>query len=223
LAQALARRLGWHYLESGALYRVLGYLAATRGVALTDAPKLAALAAGLELTFTATAGATAVVRLGGGDAGAGERGEALGDAIRSEEAGRRASTIAPLPQVRAALLAWQRARARPPGLVADGRDMGSVVFPRAACKIFLTAAAEARARRRYLQLQQKNFDVNLAQLQREIRARDARDSGRVASPLKRAADAYSLDTTSLSADEVLAAVWARAQQTWPHLRQPGAG
>jgi len=208
------------------LYRVLGHLAERRGIALDDAPALAALAADLELTFTATAGATAVVRLGrggGGDAGDGEPGEELGDAIRSEEASRRASTIAPLPAVRAALLGWQRARARPPGLVADGRDMGSVVFPRAACKIFLTASVEARARRRYLQLKQKNFDVNLAQLLRDIRARDERDLGRAASPLRCAGDATVLDTTELAADATLAAVLTRVAEVWPRLRLAPTG
>jgi len=208
------------------LYRVLGLLAARRGVALDDAPALAALAADLDLTFTATAGATAVVRLGrgGGDGETGDTpGEELGDAIRSEEAGRRASTIAPLPAVRAALLGWQRARARPPGLVADGRDMGSVVFPRAACKIFLTASVDARARRRYLQLKQKNFDVNLAQLLRDIRARDERDSKRAASPLRCAGDATVLDTTELAADATLAAVLTRVAEVWPRLRLAPTG
>ncbi|MDD9856067.1 MAG: (d)CMP kinase [Gammaproteobacteria bacterium] len=233
LAQALARRLGWHYLESGALYRVLGLLAERRGVALDDAPALAALAGGLDLSFTVTEGATAVVRLGGGGGGDGggdgaggdgadgetaETGEILGDAIRSEQAGRRASQIAPLPAVRAALLAWQRARARPPGLVADGRDMGSVVFPDSACKIFLTADAEARAARRLLQLQEKGFDVNLAQLLRDIKARDERDSKRAASPLRCAGDAYQLDTTGRNAAQVLAAVWLRVERAWPRLQ-----
>jgi len=192
LAQALARRLGWHYLESGALYRVLGLLAERRGVALDDAPALAALAGSLDLSFTVTEGATA--------------------------AGRRASQIAPLPAVRAALLAWQRARARPPGLVADGRDMGSVVFPDSACKIFLTADAEARASRRLLQLQEKGFDVNLAQLLRDIKARDERDSKRAASPLRCAGDAYQLDTTGRNAAQVLAAVWLRVERAWPRLQ-----
>jgi len=234
LAQALARRLGWHYLESGALYRVLGLLAERRGVALDDAPALAALAGSLDLSFTVTEGATAIVRLGGatggdggadgdgagGDAGdaAAAAGEVLGDAIRSEQAGRRASQIAPLPAVRAALLAWQRARARPPGLVADGRDMGSVVFPDSACKIFLTADAEARASRRLLQLQEKGFDVNLAQLLRDIKARDERDSKRAASPLRCAGDAYQLDTTGRNAAQVLAAVWLRVERAWPRLQ-----
>ena len=241
LAQALARRLGWHYLESGALYRVLGLLAERRGVALDDAPALAALAGSLDLSFTVTEGATAIVRLGGatggdggdgagGDGGDGASGgdgagdgaagagEILGDAIRSEQAGRRASQIAPLPAVRAALLAWQRARARPPGLVADGRDMGSVVFPDSECKIFLTADAEARASRRLLQLQEKGFDVNLAQLLRDIKARDERDSKRAASPLRCAGDAYQLDTTGRNAAQVLAAVWLRVERAWPRLQ-----
>lgn len=205
LAWALVRRLHWHYLESGALYRALGHLAERRGVALDDARGLAQLAAGLELVF-----ADGAVWLDG---------EPLGDSIRTEAAGRRASQIAPLPAVRAALLRWQRRCARAPGLVADGRDMGSVVFPQAACKIFLTASAEARAMRRFKQLREKGFDVNIARLLRDIRERDSRDSKRSVSPLKRAGDAFELDTTGLSADEAAAVVFKRVEQTWPWLKR----
>ena len=199
VAQALAARLGWHYLESGALYRVLGLLAHRDGVALNDAKKLAALAAGLELSFRDGA-----IFLGG---------EEIGDQIRTEQAGERASKVAPLPEVRAALLDWQRRCARPPGLVADGRDMGTVVFPAARCKIFLTAGAEARAKRRFKQLRDKGFDVTIRRLAREIAERDRRDRNRSVSPLRCAGDAFELDTTELSIEEVMAVVVARVEKT----------
>ena len=195
VAQALARRLGWHYLESGALYRVLGLLAHRGGVGLDDVEGLAALARGLELSFRDGA-----VFLGD---------EEVGEQIRTERAGARASRVAPVPEVRAALLVWQRGRARPPGLVADGRDMGTVVFPAADCKIFLTASAEARAKRRFTQLREKGFDVSIARLLRDISERDRRDLSRSVSPLRRAGDAFELDTTELSADEVMAVVFER--------------
>ena len=199
VAQALARRLGWHYLESGALYRVLGLLAKRGGVALDDAAELAALARGLGLSFK--------------DGAVFLDGEEVGDQIRTEQAGERASKVAPLPEVRAALLDWQRRCARPPGLVADGRDMGTVVFPGARCKIFLTASAEARAKRRFKQLREKGFDVNIDGLVRDIGARDRRDLNRAASPLRRAGDAFELDTTELLIDEVMAAIFERVQKT----------
>ena len=195
VAQALARRLGWHYLESGALYRVLGLLAHRGGVGLDDVEGLAALARGLELSFRDGA-----VFLGD---------EEVGEQIRTEQAGARASRVAPVPEVRAALLVWQRGRARPPGLVADGRDMGTVVFPAADCKIFLTASVEARAKRRFTQLREKGFDVSIARLLRDISERDRRDLSRSVSPLRRAGDAFELDTTELSADEVMAVVFER--------------
>jgi cytidylate kinase len=130
-------------------------------------------------------------------------GRDVGDTLRTEDAGRRASVLAAQPAVRAALLDKQRAFRRPPGLVADGRDMGTTVFPDAVLKVFLTASPEARAERRYKQLKDKGFGVNLPRLLDEIRERDARDAGRSASPLKPAEDAYSLDTTSLSIPQVI--------------------
>ena len=205
VAQALADKLDWHYLESGALYRVLGLLAHREGIASDDAPgnkavaKLVALARGLELTFKDGA-----VFLGA---------EEIGDQIRTEQAGDRASKVAPLPEVRAALMEWQRQCARRPGLVADGRDMGTVVFPNAQCKIFLTASAEARAKRRFIQLKGKGFDVNIRQLVREIAERDQRDLNRSVSPLKRADDAFELDTTELSIDEVMAAIFEQVKKS----------
>ena len=195
----MARQLGWHYLESGALYRVLGLLAHRDGIDLDDGARLAVLAGGLELSFKDGA-----VFLGD---------EEIGDQIRTEEAGERASRVAPLPEVRAALLDWQRRCARPPGLVADGRDMGTVVFPGAQCKIFLTASAEARAKRRFKQLRDKGFDVNIRRLVREIGERDRRDLTRAISPLKRAGDAFELDTTELAIDEVMSAVFERVKKT----------
>ena len=197
VAQALASQLGWHYLESGALYRVLGLLAHRDGVAPNDVARLAALAGGLMLSFRDGA-----VFLGD---------EEIGDQIRTEQAGERASKVAPLPEVRAALLDWQRQCARPPGLVADGRDMGTVVFPGAQCKIFLTASAEARAKRRFKQLREKGFDVNIQQLVREIAERDSRDLNRSVSPLRRADDAFELDTTELAIEEVMAAIFERVK------------
>ena len=192
VARALSARLGWHYLESGALYRVLGLLAQRDRVSLDEVDRLVALAGRLELSFRNDA-----VFLGD---------EEIGDQIRTEEAGDRASRIAPLPEVRAALLKWQRRCARPPGLIADGRDMGTVVFPEADCKIFLTSSAEARAKRRFKQLREKGFDVNITQLLRDIGERDRRDASRSVSPLKRASDAFELDATDLSIDEVMAVV-----------------
>ncbi|MDA8021901.1 MAG: (d)CMP kinase [Gammaproteobacteria bacterium] len=201
IARGLVARLGWHYLESGALYRVLGLLAARDGIALgapiaeRDIAKLSALAARLQLSFR--------------DGGVFLEGEDVNAQIRSEAAGERASRIAPLPEVREALLGWQRRCACPPGLVADGRDMGTVVFPGAACKVFLTAGVEARARRRCAQLKELGFNVSIAQIHRELGERDRRDLSRAVSPLKPAEGAFQLDTTSLSAAEALVAVSAR--------------
>lgn len=201
LALALARRLNWHYLESGALYRVLGFLAHRDGAAFDDADALAAMAARLNLTFE------------GGQVWL--DGESVDAHIRNEAAGKRASKIAPLPEVRAALKQWQRRCARRPGLVADGRDMGSVVFADSRCKIFLRASAAARAKRRYLQLQHDGFSVTLAEIERQMAARDERDLHRAASPLTCAEDAFALDTTELSVAEVMAAAWRRVQQIYP--------
>jgi cytidylate kinase len=200
IAQALAGRLGWHYLESGALYRVLGLLAGRNGIPLDDVEGLVALTHGLELTFE-----NGRIILGK---------EKIDDEIRTEQSGDRASRIAPLPAVRSALLQWQRQCARLPGLVADGRDMGTVVFPGAACKIFLTASVEERAKRRFNQLRGKGFDVNIRRLFREIKERDQRDSTRSVSPLKPATDAFELDTTELSIDDVVAVVCERVTKAY---------
>jgi cytidylate kinase len=189
----LAKRLGWHFLDSGALYRVLGVAAERAGQDIHDSQAMASLAQSMTVEFEAERDAVRVL-LNGRD---------VGDTLRTEDAGRRASVLAAQPAVRAALLNKQRAFRRPPGLVADGRDMGTTVFPDAVLKVFLTASPEARAERRYKQLKDKGFGVNLPRLLDEIRERDARDAGRSASPLKPAEDAYSLDTTSLSIPQVI--------------------
>lgn len=194
LAQMLARHLHWHLLDSGALYRVLGLAAVEKGIALDDEAKLAALAEHLPIEFAATeVGEPAAVLLDGHDISA---------AVRSEQAGSYASQVAIFAAVRNALFTRQRAFAREPGLVADGRDMGTEVFTDAPLKIFLTASPEERAERRYKQLIGKGESVNLAALLIDIRARDARDSARVVAPLKPASDAVIIDSTALSLEQV---------------------
>ncbi len=197
VAQRVARVLGFHFLDSGAMYRLLGLAAARRGIALDAESQLAHLAAQIKIRFEGE-----TIWLDGAK---------VGDALRSEEAGAAASKVAALPLVRAALLERQRAFRRAPGLVADGRDMGSVVFPDAALKIFLTASAEARAERRYKQLKEKGMSANIAALLQDIRARDERDSQRSASPLQQAPDASLLDTTALNIEQAVAEVLSRYQ------------
>ncbi|MEE4202968.1 MAG: (d)CMP kinase [Halieaceae bacterium] len=202
LCRLLADTLGWHLLDSGALYRVLGYACQLEGVAWDDEPAVAQVARQLAVDFRLTDSGVAV-ELSGRD---------VTREVRSEEGGRGASAVAALPSVREALLARQRELARAPGLVADGRDMGTAVFPKADLKIFLTASAEARARRRQLQLQAQGDSVSLPRLLEAIQERDARDSSRSVSPLVAAEDAVTIDSTSLSIDEVLAAVLALAAE-----------
>jgi len=187
IADAVARRLGWHRLDSGALYRGVGLTATTRGLALTDGVAVAAMTEGLDLRFIAGPDGESV-SIDGVD---------VTDAIRSEAAGRAASEVAALPPVREALLRRQRAFARAPGLVADGRDMGTVVFPGAAVKVFLTASPEARAERRHKQLKEKGIDVSLRDLSKGIAERDERDASRSVAPLRPADDAHVLDSTAL--------------------------
>ncbi|ERI50943.1 (d)CMP kinase [Pseudomonas sp. AOB-7] len=189
LCALLAKQLGWNLLDSGALYRLLAFAAGNHGIDLTNEEALKQLAAHLDVQFT---GKRIVLE-----------GEEVTDAIRNEQIGAGASMVASLPAVREALLQRQRAFQEAPGLVADGRDMGTVVFPDAPLKVFLTASAEERARRRYLQLKAKGDDVNLASLLDEIRARDERDTQRAVAPLKPAADAILLDSTELSIEQVL--------------------
>jgi cytidylate kinase len=203
ISRLVAERLGFHMLDSGALYRVLGLAANRTGIALDDAEALAGLAQRLDLVFQGE-----MILLAGED---------VSDQIRTETAGNAASKVAAVPEVRAALLAWQRACAREPGLVADGRDMGTVVFPQAQVKIFLTASAEERAKRRYNQLKQKGISVSLADLVKDIRERDERDSNRSVAPLKAAAAALEVESTAMSIDEVLALVLERVHATFPEL------
>lgn len=195
VAGILAKRLGWNLLDSGALYRLLAFAAGNHGVALDNEALLEKLAAHLDVQFIgATDGKPARIILEGDD---------VTHAIRSETVAAGASKVAALPAVRDALLQRQRAFLEFPGLVADGRDMGTVVFPDAPLKVFLTASAEERARRRYLQLKVKGDDVSLSGLLDEIRARDERDTQRAIAPLKPAADAIQLDSTELSIEQVL--------------------
>lgn len=203
IAERLAARLGWHCLDSGALYRVLGLLAERRNVGLDDAEALARLVAAMRLELIAGS-----VLLDGED---------VGTLIRSETAGAAASRVAAHPGVREALLDWQRAKARAPGLVADGRDMGTVVFPLAPLKIFLDASAEVRAERRYKQLKEKGLDANLRDLIVEIQARDSRDRSREVAPLRAAEDAVLVDTTRMSIDEVLDRVLKEVRRVFPEL------
>lgn len=199
IAGLLARELGWHLLDSGALYRLTALAAMNHGVALDDEASLEVLAAHLDVQFLAgdSEGAEASIIL---------EGEHVESAIRNEEVGINASRIAALPAVRDALMSRQQAFAEAPGLVADGRDMGTVVFPNAPVKIYLTAGAEERAKRRYLQLQQQGVDVSLDRLLADIRARDERDMNRAVAPLKPADDAIVLDSTKLTIQEVLGQV-----------------
>ncbi len=192
IAQGVARALGFHYLDSGSLYRLVALKALQAGIPLEDGPRLAQAAAGMTTAFPQER-----IELDGADVTA---------AIRSPAISAAASQVAVFPEVRRALLARQRAFRRPPGLVADGRDMGTVVFPDALPKVYVTASAEERARRRYKQLIEKGNPVTLAGLLREIRERDARDSARAAAPLRTAADAIVLDTTDMSIDASIAFV-----------------
>ncbi|MHB8745664.1 MAG: (d)CMP kinase [Gammaproteobacteria bacterium] len=197
IAQRVAQHLGWNLLDSGALYRLLGLAAQRHGLALDNEAALATLAAHLDIEFAASATGEPAVIL---------EGEDVSQLIRSEASGAVASQIAVLPAVRTGLLARQRAFREGPGLVADGRDMGSVVFPDALLKVFLTASPDARAKRRYKQLKEKGMDANLSALLRDIAERDARDASRTVAPLQPAADAIVLDSTELSVDAVVQTV-----------------
>jgi cytidylate kinase len=194
VAQAVAGALGFHYLNSGALYRTVAYLALESGADLEKESILADIA----LNFNANFNSDSVVL----------EGRNVTDAIRSEAVGTAASRIAALPGVRRALLERQRAFRRPPGLVADGRDMGTVVFPDAALKIYLTATPEERAERRYKQLMAKGMGASMAALLQDIIGRDARDGKRATAPLRKAEDAVLIDTTGVPAADAVARVLA---------------
>ena len=204
ITQMLARKLGWHLLDSGALYRLTALAATRQGVALDDEAGLVKVAATLDVAFEPTGeGHPVKVVLAGED---------VTSEIRTETCGDNASKVAVMQPVRDALLQRQRDFRQLPGLVADGRDMGTVVFPDAPVKIFLTASAEERARRRYNQLMQAGVDVNIDALLEEIRVRDERDMNRSAAPLKPADDAQVIDSTGLSIEEVLGRCMAAAGQ-----------
>jgi cytidylate kinase len=199
IAQALARKLSWHRLDSGALYRSVGLAGQRKGLELSDGESLAAMIRGLELSFVADES---------GESGEfGESvildGEDITGAIRTEAAGAAASEVAVVPAVRQALLERQRGFAIPPGLVADGRDMGTVVFPEAVLKVFLTASPAARADRRHKQLIEKGISVSLRDLSKGISDRDERDASRPVAPLRPADDARVLDSTDLSPAQVV--------------------
>ena len=203
VAALVARRLGWSLLDSGSLYRLVGLAALRRGVDLGDESIVAVVARDLDVRFE-----YGKIYLDKQD---------VTEEIRTETSGNAASRVGALPAVRDALLERQRAFAQPPGLVADGRDMGTVVFPAAGVKIVLTASPAERAQRRYKQLIEKGFPANLAGLVEEIRERDERDASRAIAPLRPAVDAVVVDSTALSIDEVTAEVMARVTATWPDL------
>ena len=198
IAAAVAEALGFHYLDSGALYRLVALKALQSGVPLADAPRVAQLAGALDVRFLA--GGRLLLD-----------GEDATSAIREEAVSAGASQVAIHGPVRAALIERQRGFRRPPGLVADGRDMGTVVFPDADLKVFLTATAEERARRRHKQLIAKGISVTIDSLLRDIRERDERDASRAAAPLRPADDAVLLDTTHLSIDDAVGRVLAMYQ------------
>ncbi len=204
ISRRVASQLGWHLLDSGALYRIVALAGRLAALKPSDEAGHAQLAAAMKVRFGMTAAGEEQILLGD------EEREIAGD-IRTEEAGQGASRVAVWPQVRAALLERQRAFARSPGLVADGRDMGTVVFPGAALKIYLTASPEERARRRHNQLKDKGSGASLAALSLEIAERDRRDSTRAVAPLVPATDAVQLDSTHLTITEVVEQVMAHVR------------
>ncbi|NND66268.1 MAG: (d)CMP kinase [Halioglobus sp.] len=199
ISHLLAQELGWHFLDSGALYRVVGQACLIEGVSWDDHPAVTEIARHLDVSFASNDSGEVLVAY---------KGEDVSAAIRTEEGGRGASTVAAIPSVREALLARQREFRRPPGLVADGRDMGTVVFADAPLKFFLTASAQERAERRYKQLIAKGESVSLPRLLEDIRERDERDASREVSPLVPAEDAIVIDSTATPIAEVFATVLA---------------
>lgn len=198
ISRAIADRLGWHLLDSGALYRAVGYAAGVAGIDVSDAEAVTRCARATRIAFRDPKdGSETRVVVNGHDAT---------DELRTETSGAAASAIAAFPGVRDALYDMQRNFQKAPGLVADGRDMGTVIFPEAQHKVFLTASASERARRRYKQLKDKGLNVTLAALLREIEARDERDAARAVAPLRPAEDAIIIDTTGIGVDSVIATV-----------------
>ena len=197
ISRLVAAQLGWHYLDSGALYRAVGIAAGWADIDLSDASALVRCAFDTHVSFRDDANGEPRIIVNDVD---------VTDALRTETAGAAASAIAAIPEVRAALKERQRVFRQQPGLVADGRDMGTVIFPDAAFKVFLTASAEERAERRYKQLKDKGVSITMDGLLREILARDARDANRAVAPLRPANDAVHIDTTGLSIATVVAQV-----------------
>jgi cytidylate kinase len=211
VSRRVAAALGWQLLDSGALYRIVALAGARAGLEADDQDGHAALARGLDIRFEVDGTGAERVLLDG---------QEVTGAIRSEQAGNAASRVAAWPAVRSALFERQRGFMEPPGLVADGRDMGSVVFPDAQLKIFLTASTEERARRRHKQLKEKGLSVNLAALSAEIAERDRRDATREVAPLVACADAVVIDSTHLGIDAVVDKVLALARERFSHPRHP---
>jgi len=210
ITQLVAHKLGWHILDSGALYRVLGVAAQRHGIELSAEEQVTQLARNMDIQFLLNNKTGEVEPI--------FEGENLSAAIRTDEAGQAASQVAAIPSVREALLARQRDFYQLPGLVADGRDMGTVVFPEAPVKIFLTASAECRAERRYNQLKNKGVSANMRALLDSIKARDERDRTRPVAPLVPAEGAFVVDSSNLSINEVLAQVLEFATKNIPDLR-----
>jgi len=204
ICRLVAAKLGWHLLDSGSLYRITAYAAALRGLDLQDSAAVAEVARTLDVRFAEAAESVSVIF---------EESD-ITNLIRTEKAGSSASIVAADPAVRAALIDRQRAFAQPPGLVADGRDMGSVVFPGAALKVYLTASVAERARRRYKQLKDKGMDVSLPALSQDMEARDRRDSQRAVAPLRACEDARVLDSTQLEISEVVDLVISWASEVY---------
>ncbi len=199
IAAAVAERLGFHYLDSGALYRIVGFVGGERGANLDNDSEITRITLNLKVKFN------------GGQVFVDARD--VSDQIRGEVAGAAASRVAALPGVRKALMSLQHGFRQPPGLAADGRDMGSVVFPDARLKIYLTATAEERARRRHKQLMEKDSGASMATLLQDIRERDFRDSNRATAPLLKCADAIEIDTTGMPVSDVVAQVLHLYQKT----------
>ncbi|MDH3688867.1 MAG: (d)CMP kinase [Gammaproteobacteria bacterium] len=203
VGQIVAQRLSWHYLDSGALYRVLAYVAMTNSVPPDDVNAMVELARTLKVEWRPRPGDVPEVLLSNTN---------VSELIRSEACGDIASQLAAAPPIRKSLLMLQRRAYRPPGLVADGRDMGTVVFPDAVLKIFLTASAEVRAERRYKQLKEKGFDVSLPPLLQGILERDERDSTRTVSPMAPAEDASVIDTSNMTIEDTVARILQELEQ-----------
>jgi cytidylate kinase len=209
VARLVAERLGWHLLDSGALYRLVALAGAVRGLDPADEPGHGAVAAALDARFEVDASGAERVLLGGRD---------VTRELRAESTGNMASVVAAMPAVRGALFERQRMFAKPPGLVADGRDMGTVIFPAARLKVFLTASPEERARRRHNQLKEKGLAASLAGLSQEILERDQRDAARTTAPLKPAADAVLIDSTGVPVEAVVQRILDLARSRFPAIR-----